>query len=101
MNTSDFRWHERGDISSGECEEHEQRREESSSPSSPKVAKVYAARVSVLTYQDRRDQVAADREEDLNPEESARSRKPAKVVGDYRKDGQSANPVDAGLVTKS
>ncbi len=79
-------------------EHEEQRRKQSPSAASPEATKADVPGPFVLTDEQQRDQVAADHEENLDPEEAARQPDVVGVVHHHGDDGERPHAVEARQV---
>ncbi len=74
------------------------RREEPPGPAPPEVSDVESACPGVLAQQEARDQVAADHEEQVDAEESARQQVRIQVVGEHGDDRERTQSIEPGQV---
>ena len=82
------------------CEHHEQRRQETTGPSEPELLERERPRRRVFGEEQERDQVAADDEEDLDPEEAAGQPRHSGVVEEDSDDRDRPEPVEAAEVAR-
>ena len=92
---------EQGDEGDGDREQQPQGGEQASTATDPEVPEVDPSLAGLLADEQRRDQVAADHEEDLDAEEATLHPTEAGVVGDDREDGDRPDAVDAGQVAET
>src|SRR5215213_1843103 len=86
--------------SQGDHEQHVERGEEPPRAPQPESLQVDATPLAPLREQERGYQVAANNEEDLDPEEAARDPGQLRVVKEYGDDGERAQAVQARTVTQ-
>ena len=79
-------------------EHREQRRQQAPGAGEPEAAEPDVAAARQLREQDVGDQVAAEGEEDADPEQAAGRPAEAEVEGDHGEDGDGAQPVQPGHV---
>ncbi len=77
---------------------HHHRRQQAPSAAHPELAEGDPTVTFVLADQQQRDQIAADHEEDLDPEEATAQPGVVGVVDHHRDDGDGAQPVEPGHV---
>ncbi len=85
-------------VGEGDDEQQVERRQEPAGAAQPERLQVDAAPSSPLREQQRGDEVAADHEEDLDPEETAGDPGQISVVKEHGDDRERAQPVEAGPV---
>jgi len=91
---------DRGRDQQADAEQQEQRRQQAPRAPGPEAPERDAAVLRELGDQQRRDQVAADDEEDVDAEEAAGQPAAVGVVDEHGGDGDRAEPVDPGHAAK-
>ncbi|MFT3852604.1 MAG: hypothetical protein QM733_07700 [Ilumatobacteraceae bacterium] len=82
-------------------EEDDERRQQPTGSPQPEALETDGALALVLADQQQRDQVAADHEEHLDPEETTRQPRVIGVVDDHRQHGERADPVEPRRIGQS